>query len=91
VDTTGNIQHARLTLTGATPIRAREAEDALLGQKPSERLFHDAARRAAENLEQDSDIHASAEYRRDACAALARRALTQAATRATERLKGTAH
>lgn len=89
IDANGTINHARLTLTGTTPIRAREAEDLLAGQEPSAALFREAARRATDNLEQDSDIHASAEYRRDACAALARRALTQAANRATERMKGT--
>src|SRR6266545_8271389 len=89
LDASGVIHHARLTLTGTTPIRARKAEEFLLEQKPSEALFRDAARRATENLEQDSDIHASAEYRRAACAALARRALTQAAQRASDSMKGT--
>jgi CO/xanthine dehydrogenase FAD-binding subunit len=89
LDPNGAIRHARLTLTGTTPIRTDQAEKLLLGQRPSEELFRDAARRATENLEQDSDIHASAEYRRDACAALARRALAQAAVRAVERIKGT--
>lgn len=89
LDSNGNINHARLTLTGTTPIRAEQAERSLLGEKPSEALFKDAARRATENLEQDSDIHASAEYRRAACAALARRALAQAAERAAELAKGT--
>jgi CO/xanthine dehydrogenase FAD-binding subunit len=63
----------------------------LLGQRPTDALFLDAAQRATEDLEQDSDIHASAEYRRDACAALARRALTRAASRAAEPMKGTPH
>ena len=89
LDANGCIHHARFTLTGATPMRAREAEESLLGQKPSEALFRDAARRATENLEQDSDIHASAEYRRAAGAALACRALVQAAQRAAEQMKGT--
>lgn len=88
LDAEGKINHARLTLTGATPIRPRQAEDSLIGEKPSEALFQDTARRATENLEQDSDIHASAEYRRSACAALARRALVQAAHRAAELAKG---
>jgi len=80
----GNINHARLTLTGTTPMRAAEAEKMLLGAKPTETLFKTAATRAAENLEQDTDIHASAEYRRSACQALACRALTRAAERAVE-------
>ncbi len=88
LDGDGAIRHARLTLTSVTPIRSREAEEFLLGKNPSEAVFRDAARRATENLEQDSDIHASAEYRREACAVLARRALMQAAQRAAEQAKG---
>jgi len=88
LDANCNIKHARLTLTGTTPIRAVEAEQSLLGEKPSAALFKNAAARAAENLEQDSDIHASAEYRQSACQVLARRALIQAAERAAERAKG---
>jgi CO/xanthine dehydrogenase FAD-binding subunit len=87
LDANGHIQHARLTLTGTTPIRATRAEQLLLGQKLSESLFREAARRATEGIEQDSDIHASAAYRRNACEALARRALTQSAVRATELAK----
>jgi len=83
LDGNGNIAHARLTLTGTTPIRAAKAEQML-----TEALFKTAATRATENLEQDSDIHASAEYRRCACQALALRALAQAAERATELAKG---
>jgi CO/xanthine dehydrogenase FAD-binding subunit len=90
LDANGVISHARLTLTGVTPIRSHEAENSLLGKKPSEAVFRDAAQRATKNLEQDSDIHASAEYRREACAVLARRALMQAAQRAAEQRKGKA-
>ena len=87
LDANGHIRHVRLALTGTTPIRATRAEKLLLGQKLSESLFREAARRATEGIEQDSDIHASAEYRRNACEALARRALTQSAVRATELAK----
>ena len=82
LDASGKINRVRLTLTGATPIRANTAENALLGEKPSDALFRDAARRATEKLEQDSDLHATAEYRRSASAALTYRALVQAAQRA---------
>src|SRR5215472_17147132 len=88
LDANGAIQHARLTLTGATPIRSHQAEEFLLGERPSDALFRDAARRATGDLEQDSDIHATAEYRREACGVLARRALTRAIQRATEQMKG---
>ena len=88
LDANGTIQHARLTLTGTTPIRSRQAEEFLLGERPSDALFRAVARRAIENLEQDSDIHASAEYRREVCAVLARRALMRAAQRSAEQMKG---
>lgn len=87
LDDKDNITRARLTLTGATPIRAVKAEAAVLGKKPSETLFRDVARRATEGLEQNSDMHASAEYRCRACEVLARRALTQAGQRAMESRK----
>ena len=90
LDAKGEIHCAGLTLTGATPLRARRVEEFLMGEKPSAALFNDAARRATENIEQDSDIHASAEYRRSACEALAHRALVRAAERAAESAQGTA-
>ncbi len=89
LDASGAVEHARLTLTGATPMRAESAEEFIVGERPSDALFREAAQRATENLDQDGDIHASAEYRRAACAVLARRALNQAAERAAAQLKGT--
>jgi CO/xanthine dehydrogenase FAD-binding subunit len=88
LDASGHIRHARLTLTGATPLRAQQVEALLLGEKPGAALFKDAARRATENIEQDSDLHASAEYRSRACETLARRALAQAAQRAAALTEG---
>ena len=88
LDPNGNIDHARLTVTGVTPIQVMTAEEIVTGQKPSEALFRDAVVKAMEGLEQDSDIHASAEYRRSACAALGERTLREAAERAAESSKG---
>lgn len=88
LDPNGNIDHARLTVTGVTPIQVKRAEEIVTGQKPSEALFRDAVVKAMEGLEQDSDIHASAEYRRSACAALGERTLREAAARAAESSKG---
>jgi CO/xanthine dehydrogenase FAD-binding subunit len=90
LDGAGLITHAKLTLTGTTPIPSTSAQELLIGEKPSESLFREAARQASIGLEQDSDIHASAEYRRGACEVLARRALTEAAQRATQLTKGMA-
>ena len=88
LDRAGAVAGARLTLTGPAPIRARAAEDAVLGEKPTEALFREAARRAVDGIEQDSDMHASADYRRRACEALARRALAEAAQRASAAVEG---
>jgi CO/xanthine dehydrogenase FAD-binding subunit len=88
LDSAGRINHCRLTLTGATPLRAAQLEQSLIGETPSTQLFREAAQRATANLEQDSDVHASAEYRRKACAALALRALTRAAERAAQSAQG---
>ena len=88
LDPNGNIDHARLTVTGVTPIRMTKAEEFVPGHKPSEALFRDAVHKAMEDLEQDSDIHASAEYRLSACETLGERTLCKAAERAAELSKG---
>ena len=82
LDGSGAISHARIVFTGPIPLGRAKAEAILLGQKPSETLFREAAQQATEGLEQDSDIHASAEYRRHVCGVLARRACVEAAARA---------
>jgi CO/xanthine dehydrogenase FAD-binding subunit len=84
LDGGGSIAHARLVFTGPVPVRAREAEDFLLGHRPADALFGEAAGLATKDMEQDSDIHASADYRVHACEVLGRRALAQAAKRAAE-------
>jgi carbon-monoxide dehydrogenase medium subunit len=86
----GVIAHARLAFTGAgpAPIRATQAEQSLVGQPAGEEAFRAAAAAAALVLDPVSDIHASADYRREVGAALARRALAQAAGRSAN---GSAH
>ena len=90
LDSTGLISDTRLTLTGAIPIRALRAEELLVGQRPSESLFREAARRDTAGIESDSDLHATADYRRTACEVLARRALIEASTRAMQMASGIA-
>jgi CO/xanthine dehydrogenase FAD-binding subunit len=84
LDSAGAIATARLTFAGPTPLRAGNAENLMLGQRPAERLFREAARVATKDLLQDSDIHASADYRRHASEVLARRALAEAQRVLTE-------
>lgn len=84
LDAEGLIREARLAFTGAapTPIRPAAAEASLAGQRPDEAVFREAGVLASGDLDPHSDIHATAEYRRDVGAVLARRALVQAAARA---------
>jgi carbon-monoxide dehydrogenase medium subunit len=71
---------ARLATAGAGPIplRLRSAEEILEREGLSEAAFDAAARRAAELVEPDSDIHASAAYRRNLTRVLTGRALRRA-------------
>ena len=78
----GIIERARLVFFGATPHRASKIEQQLVGQRPESALFRDAANLAAADLEPDSDIHATAQYRKEVARVLARRVLEQAAARA---------
>lgn len=80
IDNRGCIAEARLAFAGAgpTPLRATGAEARLAGERPSEGPFREAAASASQELEPDSDVHASARYRREVAAVLARRALTRA-------------
>ena len=80
----GKIAKAKLVFTGGIPVVARAAET-LIGQKPDSPRFTDVASAAADELDPESDIHASAKYRREVGSALARRALEEAAVRAVLR------
>ncbi len=88
LDRSGHCAGARLVLfgVGSTPLRARTVEDALRGEKPSEKLIAQAAGKVAAVLDEPlSDVHASAEYRRHLAGVLAGRSLAEAASRAMPR------
>jgi CO/xanthine dehydrogenase FAD-binding subunit len=78
-----DINFVRVALggVGAAPLRLREAEQALLGQRPDPDLFRRVAERAAQQLDPPTDIHASSAYRCQLARVLLRRALTTAASR----------
>jgi carbon-monoxide dehydrogenase medium subunit len=78
------IEDAAIGVTGLGPkaFRAAAVENSLRGKKASEKLFAEAARHAAEGIEPLSDLHASADYRREMAAVYARRALKRAFARA---------
>ena len=75
-----HVAAARLAFTGVggTPLRARDAEAALVGAVPDAAAFAHAATLAQAAAEPDSDLHASADYRRHLVGVLARRALARA-------------
>lgn len=86
IDRAGNaISAARLAYFGVhpTPRRAREAEQALVGQVPGDEAFRAAGELAAQGLDPDTDIHATVEYRKSVSAALTVRALRQALAKAS--------
>lgn len=73
-------KQARLATAGAgpVPLRLRAAEEILEREGLGDAAIEAAARRAAELVSPDSDIHASADYRRHLTGVLTRRALKRA-------------
>jgi carbon-monoxide dehydrogenase medium subunit len=82
----GAVAQARIALFGAaaTPVRAREAERGLTGQRPSDHVLAEAARAATTGLETVADIHAPAAYRASVARTLTTRALADAVARAKD-------
>jgi aerobic carbon-monoxide dehydrogenase medium subunit len=83
----GAISDARLAFAGVAdvPVRAADAEDLLVGQRPSAELFEEAARRATDGIDPPADLNGSSEYRKKVAATLVRRGLQAAADNAHER------
>ena len=83
-DDAGRCRHARVALCGVgpTPIRARDAEQALLGQAPRGNALDEAAHQAAAATRPTSDLHGSADFRRKLARHFTRQALELAARRA---------
>lgn len=75
----GHAVDVRVGLVGvaSTPLRATQAERALVGQTPSPELLRHVGRLAAEEYEPISDIHGSSDYRRQLVSVLTERALAQ--------------
>jgi len=83
LDEAGQCARARIALCGVgpTPVRARAAEDALVGQAPTTAVLDEAADRAAAATSPPSDVHGSAEFRRKLARHFARQALAAAIQR----------
>ncbi|SFE14414.1 carbon-monoxide dehydrogenase medium subunit [Actinopolyspora alba] len=77
----GTVAQARVGLTnmGATPVRARGVEQALLGSPPSGEAIRQAAAHATEGTQAGSDASAEADYREHLAEVLTGRALATAA------------
>ena len=82
----GGVTRPRLAIAGGgpVPLRATAAESALAEGPATAEAFARAADLAAAASMTDSDIHASAEYRRELIATMARRALGAAAANTVE-------
>ena len=77
----GNFTSARIAVTGATSkaTRSTAAEEALIGRPANADTIAAAAAKAADGLELNGDVYASAEYRGQLIKVLAKRAITRAA------------
>ena len=76
----GTCESARIAITGATTkaTRSTRAEEALVGKPLNAESIAAAAEVAAEGLDLNGDIYASAEYRAQLIKVLTKRALTEA-------------
>ncbi len=77
-----------LLAADAVPLRAGDAERALVGRRIDAPAAADAARAAVQDVSPTGDIHGSTEYRRDLIEALVRRAVLTAGERATGQVDG---
>lgn len=76
----GVCKDARIVLgnAGVTPIRAKSAEQVLMGKKLTDALFAEAGVAAAGDADPVSDIHSSAEFRKHLITVLTKRMVKQA-------------
>ena len=80
MDQDGVCAECRLSMfgVGPKPVRLAEVEEMLAGQRLTGQLLAQAGRLVAQTLEPDSDIHASATYRKEVGGVVARRTLASA-------------
>ncbi|MFC5971687.1 FAD binding domain-containing protein [Halomarina salina] len=83
LDDDGRIETAGVGLTAVdiTNVRATDAEDHLVGERPSSALFKEAGELAAEQSNPESDEHGDASYKERMVNVLTQRALGDAAER----------
>ncbi|HEV2310638.1 MAG TPA: xanthine dehydrogenase family protein subunit M, partial [Acidimicrobiia bacterium] len=80
LDAADRIERCAIALfgMGSTPVRAPEAEAALIGRAGDASELSEAAQLAVQGLDPPDDVHASARYRRSVGAHVVRRGLTRA-------------
>jgi carbon-monoxide dehydrogenase medium subunit len=81
-DGAGKITRASVTLggMGAAPVRASEVEQALIGNRPDDKLLREICE-SCRKFEAVDDVHAPANYRQQLATVMSRRALEQARAR----------
>jgi CO/xanthine dehydrogenase FAD-binding subunit len=84
LDAGGKCTRARIALFGvaATPVRAIEAEEMMIGEVYSENLLRAVAQRVQDVVDPESDVHVTKEYRRSVAEVLTVRALDDGFRRA---------
>jgi carbon-monoxide dehydrogenase medium subunit len=86
VDESGRCQQIRMVCASVAdvPVLSKAASRLLVGQKPSAEAFEAVAQAAAgSEIDPGTDVHATADYRRNLTHVLTVRALTEAFSRAT--------
>ncbi len=82
----GMCEEARIALSNvaSVPFRAKEAEKRLIGKVISEAALAEAGRAASEEVDPISDMHATAEYRKEMVKVFVKRAARKALERARQ-------
>jgi aerobic carbon-monoxide dehydrogenase medium subunit len=85
LDGDGKVERAALSFlgAGATPVRVPQAEALLVGERPDESAFAEAAAVVTKTIEPPADNHATAAYRAHVAGVLTKRCLAEALGRAT--------
>jgi carbon-monoxide dehydrogenase medium subunit len=79
-DSKGNCENVRIALgsCGATPLRARQAENILEGKLPTPQRIRDAVETLLDEVDPSDDVRGSAEYKRQMALVMTRRGLEEA-------------
>jgi carbon-monoxide dehydrogenase medium subunit len=83
----GVCEDARIVISNAAsvPLRVREAEKKLIGKVINDQLLAEAGETASAEADPPSDVHASAEYRKEMVKVFVRRAAARALEKAKRR------